>query len=30
LSPYHPILSFQDPSQYYPPTDVLVFCFLSF
>jgi hypothetical protein len=29
-SPYHPIPPLQDPSQYYPPTYVLVFLVVSF
>jgi hypothetical protein len=28
-SPYHPILSFYDPSQYYTPTYVLLFLVVS-
>jgi hypothetical protein len=29
-SPHHPILSLQGPSEYYPPTFVLVFLVVSF
>jgi hypothetical protein len=30
FSPYYPILSLQDPSQYYQPTYILVFVVVSF